>query len=64
MPNGAPTLVPTVVPIVIVDGWGRLAVYDTIGGASVLTLPFTSDTDGGLDKADFSLMGDKHGGVD
>ena len=36
--------------------------YDTVGGASVLTLPFTADTDGGLDRADFSLMGDRHGG--
>ena len=62
MPNGAPVLVPAVVPIVAADGWGRSAVYNTVGGASILTLPFTLDTDGGLDRADFSLMGDKHGG--
>ena len=50
------------VPMVAGDEWGRSAVYDTVGGASVLTLPFTSDTDGGLNGADFSLMGDRHGG--
>ena len=62
MPNGAAALVPVVVPMVAADWWGRSAVYNTVGGASILTLPFTSDMDGGLDRADFSLMGDIHGG--
>ena len=62
MPNGVPALVPAVVPMVTTDGWGRSAVYDMVEGASVLTLPFTLDMDGGLDRADFSLMGDRHGG--
>ena len=62
MPSGAPELVPNVVPMVAVDGWGRLAMYETVRGASVLTLPFTSDMEGGLDRANFSLMGERHGG--
>ena len=62
MPSGAPELVSVVVPMVVADGWGRSAVYETIKGASVLTLPFTSNTEGGLDKADFSIMGERHGG--
>ena len=62
MPSGVPMLVPAMVPMVVADGWGRSAVYETVGGASALNLPFTSDMDGGLDRADFSLMGDRHGG--
>ena len=62
MPNGVPELVPVVVPTVATDGWGRSAVYDMVGGASVLTLPFTSDTNGGLGRADFSLIGERHDG--
>ena len=42
--------------------WGRLVEYETIGGASVLTLPFILDTEGGLDRSDFSLIGERHGG--
>ena len=55
-------LVPVVVPMVAVDGWGRLAVQETVKGVSILTLPFISNTKGGLDKADFLLMGERHGG--
>ena len=35
--------------------------YKTVGGASVLILPFISDTERGLDRADFSLMRVRHG---
>ena len=62
MPSCVSALVPAVVPMVAADGWGRSAVYAVVRGASVLTLPFTSDTDAGLDRADFSLMGDRNGG--
>ena len=62
MPSGAPALVPAVVPMVAADGWGRLVLYERCGGASVPTLPFTSDTGGGLGRADFSLIGERHGG--
>ena len=62
MPSGAPELVPTVVPMVAVNGWGRSAVYEIVGGASVFILPFSSDTKRGLDKGDFSLMGERCGG--
>ena len=45
------------VPMVAADGWGKLAVYETVGGASVLILQFSSNTEKGLDKGDFSLIG-------
>ena len=62
MPSGALALVPAMVPMVAANGWGRLAVYEIEGGASILTLPFVLGSDGGLDKANFSLMGKRHGG--
>ena len=62
MLSGAPELVPAMVPMVVTDGWGRLAVYKIVGWASVLTMHFVLDTEGGLDRADFSLMGERHGG--
>ena len=62
MPSGAPTLVLAMVPMVAADGLGRSVVYNTTRGVFVLTLPFTSETEGGLDRANFSLMGERHGG--
>ena len=62
MPSGAPVLVPAVVPMVATNWWGRSAVYETVGRVSIFTLPFASDIDGGLDRADFSLIGERHGG--
>ena len=62
MPNGAPVLVKAVVPMVAANRRGRSAVYEAEGGASILTLPFTWGTKGGLDKANFSLIGERHGG--
>ena len=56
-----PVLVPTVLPMVATDGWGRLAVYEIFGAASILTLPFTLDTEGGLGRVNFSLIGERHG---
>ena len=35
--------------------------YKTVGGAFVLTLPFSSDTKRGLDKGDVLLMGGRCG---
>ena len=62
MPNGVPTLVPAEAPVVAADWWGRSAVYEMIGGASVLMCPFPSMTVEGLDGTDFSLIGERHGG--
>ena len=53
---------PPTVPMAAANGWGRLAVYDTIRGASIYTLPFSSDTERGLDRGEFSLMGGRCGG--
>ena len=62
MPSGAATLVLAMVPMVAADGWGRSVVYNIVGGAFVLILPFTSDIEGGLNRVNFSLMGERHGG--
>ena len=62
MPIGGPALVSAVVPMVAADEWGSSVVYETVGGASVLTLPFILDMDGALGRADFSLRGERHGG--
>ena len=62
MPNGVPVLVLAEAPVVAADGWGRLAVYKMIGGASVLMCPFPSTTVGGLDGMYFSLIGERNDG--
>ena len=62
MLSGTPELVPIVVPMVAADEWGRSAMYETVGGASVLTLPFSSYTERGLDRGEFSLIGGWGGG--
>ena len=62
MPSGAPELVVAMVPMVVADGWGKSAVYETVGGASILILQFSSNTERGLDRGDFSLIGGMCGG--
>ena len=62
MPSGAPELVVAMVPMVAADGWEKSAVYETVGGASVLILQFSSNTERGLDRGDFSLIGGMRGG--
>ena len=62
MPSGAPELVVAMVPMVAADGWGKSAVYETVGGASVLILQFSSNIERGLDRGDFSLIRGMYGG--
>ena len=62
MPSGAPELVVAMVPMVAADGWGKLVVYETVGGAFVLILQVSSNTERGLDRGEFSLIGGLCGG--
>lgn len=35
--------------------------YETVVGASILTLPFISNNKGAMNRGDFSLIGERHG---